>query len=243
MDFAIAFAVLFLMWVAFSAPLKGNFGEGTVAHHLKSLPSNKYVVFNDVMVKTGRGSTQIDHIVVSQYGIFVIETKNIQGNIIGKYKSENWVKSYHGRNYEFFNPIIQNQGHINALCHKLNLPASKFISIIVFSVRGRLLLPQMPVPVVYTTQVAGRIKCYRDVKLNVAQVNEIADRIKRLKTYKEVSNRQHIQDVKKSIAEKNRKIAFMICPRCGGRLVSRHSQYGEFLGCSNYPKCNYTKNK
>lgn len=31
------------------------------------------------------------------------------------------------------------------------------------------------------------------------------------------------------------------CPECGGRLVSRKSKYGPFLGCSNYPNCRYTK--
>lgn len=31
------------------------------------------------------------------------------------------------------------------------------------------------------------------------------------------------------------------CPRCGGKLYRREGKYGEFLGCSNYPKCNYTK--
>ena len=31
------------------------------------------------------------------------------------------------------------------------------------------------------------------------------------------------------------------CPECGGRLVSRKSKYGPFLGCSNYPNCRYIK--
>lgn len=32
-----------------------------------------------------------------------------------------------------------------------------------------------------------------------------------------------------------------ICPKCGGRLVKRKGRYGEFIGCSNYPKCHYKK--
>ena len=32
-----------------------------------------------------------------------------------------------------------------------------------------------------------------------------------------------------------------ICPKCGGRLVKRKGKYGEFIGCSNYPKCHYKK--
>ena len=80
--------VVFLIWMAFASPIRGDIGEGTVARRLKSLPSNKYAVFNDVMLKTGRGSVQIDHIVVSQYGIFVVETKNISGIITGTEHTE-----------------------------------------------------------------------------------------------------------------------------------------------------------
>ena len=32
-----------------------------------------------------------------------------------------------------------------------------------------------------------------------------------------------------------------ICPRCGGQLVIRHSENGCFKGCSNFPKCTFTK--
>ena len=32
-----------------------------------------------------------------------------------------------------------------------------------------------------------------------------------------------------------------ICPKCGGKLVKRKGKYGEFIGCSNYPKCHFIK--
>jgi len=33
-----------------------------------------------------------------------------------------------------------------------------------------------------------------------------------------------------------------VCPKCGGELKERMGKYGKFLGCSNYPKCQYTEN-
>ena len=33
-----------------------------------------------------------------------------------------------------------------------------------------------------------------------------------------------------------------ICPKCGGEMKKRSGRFGEFFGCSNYPKCRYTKN-
>ena len=34
-----------------------------------------------------------------------------------------------------------------------------------------------------------------------------------------------------------------ICPKCGGKLVGRNGKYSNFIGCSNYPKCKYTRKK
>ena len=58
---------------------KGAVGETVVATELGLLPRDKYRVLNDVTLPTPNGSSQIDHVVVSIYGIFVIETKNYKG--------------------------------------------------------------------------------------------------------------------------------------------------------------------
>jgi restriction system protein len=50
---------------------------------------------------------------------------------------------------------------------------------------------------------------------------------------------QYIKLAKKE-AEKI-KTTINICPRCGNKLVVRNGKYGQFLGCSNYPKCTYTE--
>lgn len=33
------------------------------------------------------------------------------------------------------------------------------------------------------------------------------------------------------------------CPKCGGMLKEKNGKFGAFIGCSNYPKCDFTKNK
>ena len=57
-------------------PSKGKVGEKVVASKLDHLPKDQYRVLNNVTIPTPKGSSQIDHLVVSIYGIFVIETKN-----------------------------------------------------------------------------------------------------------------------------------------------------------------------
>jgi hypothetical protein len=63
--------------------LKGASGEATVSVLLKRLPENEYKVLHNVMLRTDRGMSQVDHVVVSVYGIFVIEVKNYTGWITG----------------------------------------------------------------------------------------------------------------------------------------------------------------
>ncbi len=50
------------------------------------LPEDEYHLIKDVTLPTREGTTQIDHIVVSRYGVFVIETKNMKGWIFGSFK-------------------------------------------------------------------------------------------------------------------------------------------------------------
>ena len=33
----------------------------------------------------------------------------------------------------------------------------------------------------------------------------------------------------------------LVCPDCGGKLEKREGKYGAFLGCTNFPKCRYTR--
>lgn len=52
-----------------------------------------------------------------------------------------------------------------------------------------------------------------------------------------MSNKEHV----KNIEQTQKELKNNICPRCGGKLVLRAGSNGNFLGCSNYPKCKFTK--
>ncbi len=77
--------IILLRWLI---PSKGKVGEKVVAGKLDHLPEDQYRVLNNVTIPTPKGSSQIDHLVVSIYGIFVIETKNYNGWIYGGEHSE-----------------------------------------------------------------------------------------------------------------------------------------------------------
>jgi hypothetical protein len=115
----------------------GELGEYKINIQLDQLPKDcKYL--NDLLIpnsKSRTGYSQIDHLVISPYGLFVIETKNYSGEIKGKRDDKNWLVN---NRFTMFNPLRQNYGHVKAIesitqsYKKLN-----FISMISFTMRCR----------------------------------------------------------------------------------------------------------
>ena len=149
---------------------KGKLGEKSVAKKLKKLDKHKYKVINDVILKTSRGTSQIDHLVVSNYGIFVIETKNYQGWIVGSENTDNWQQIIYNKKNYFRNPIKQNYGHIKAIEENLKLNNKiKYISIIVF-MNGCDLKVNTTTPVLYEHDLLKQIYKYKKQLLSEEEV-------------------------------------------------------------------------
>lgn len=66
---------------------KGKYSEKLVNDKISKL-SDEYVILNDLLFESNGRSTQIDHVIVSTYGVFVIETKGYKGWILGGENSE-----------------------------------------------------------------------------------------------------------------------------------------------------------
>lgn len=120
----------------FSSPsFKGGLGEKMVIHAgLKKLDPGVYRHFNDLYLSRsdGKGSTQIDHVVVSPFGIFVIETKNYKGWIFGSEKQSQWTQQIFRKKHRFQNPLCQNHLHVRALVEFLGIPEDRFHSVVFF---------------------------------------------------------------------------------------------------------------
>ncbi|MBA6264293.1 nuclease-related domain-containing protein [Colwellia sp. Bg11-12] len=98
------------------------------------MPSNQYSIINDVTLPLDDGgTTQIDHIIVSPFGVFVIETKNMKGWIFGNEKQAKWTQTIYRTKHSFQNPLRQNYKHAQTLAQLLNLPAELFHSVIIFT--------------------------------------------------------------------------------------------------------------
>ena len=116
------------------ATIKGNSGEKYVAKELSRLNQKEYIVLNDLLLVDEEGyTTQIDHVVVSIFGIFVVETKNYKGLIYGSDKQKNWTQNIYGNKSYFYNPIRQNYRHVKVIEHTLGCNNKIIKPVIAFS--------------------------------------------------------------------------------------------------------------
>lgn len=235
----VALAVIFLFY---KKKIKGIIGEKTVSSILYFLDSTKYNVINNVVIKNDEVTSQIDHMVVSDFGIFVIETKNFKGWIVGGEKSEFWTQVIFKYKNRFYNPLLQNSGHIKALKECLiDYPHIKYYSIIVFSKNADIKVNTSQ-DVINSSQLLRTIKKYSDINLTETEKEKITKKIKSSNLIDSYDKRQHIKSIKKRINHREKSIAANKCPSCGCDLIKRKGKFGFFLGCTSYPKCRFIRN-
>ena len=258
------FALLLLVTVLRSRWFKGLFGEWLVNLIIKlNFKQPDYYLFKDVLLPIDKGTTQIDHVLVSRFGIFVIETKNMKGWIFGKENQAKWLQQVYKHKSYFQNPVHQNFKHKRALEAVLDVSPASVKSIVVF-VGDAKFKTQMPSNVVYSF---GLKKYIRSFSSQCFTGTEMTDLIEALSAEKLASNfksrRDHVKYVKslKPNYKKNDTIQKVnidrkdtptftgitrLCPKCGNDLVLRTAKRGnnkgnEFYGCSAFPKCRYIK--
>ena len=234
----IFFAILYLRFN------KGKIAEKMVYHKLMQLPE-EYHVIDDVLFMSNGRSTQIDHIVVSPYAVFVIETKGYKGWILGGENSEYWTQIIYKRKSTFYNPIHQNDGHIRFLKFLLkdlgNIP---FVPIVVFNNEADLKVNVNNHIVVNRYCLKDAILQYKETVINLELKTKIISRIEASsRTQEKRAIREHKYNARSKQYDIRNKIQHGVCPRCGGMFVERRGKYGCFYGCSNYPKCTFTLNK
>lgn len=118
------FQIVILILFIKSPYFKGKAGETivNVVNHVNFDKSDYNTNLKDITMKMNDGTTtQIDHIIVSKFGIFVIETKNMKGWIFGDKDQKTWTQSIYGKKNNFQNPLHQNYKHIKALEELLGL--------------------------------------------------------------------------------------------------------------------------
>lgn len=234
-----------------SADLIGSCGEAMTAKRLHRLPSEKYRVLNDLMVCDKHGiTTQIDHVVLSQYGIFVVETKCYKGWIFGDEKNRVWTQTLpcgrgwwaYSEKHKFQNPIRQNWRHIYVLAERLNLPKRYFHNVVVFCGDAEF-KTNIPENVIDVDFIDSYIKSFDIPLMSANMCVQLSQTILRLNA--SVSDEQrmrhahtlHLLHEPAPTVHENDKTPS--CPICGATMKLRHRHIDEapFYGCTRYPQC------
>ncbi len=203
------------------------------------LPSKAYEMFNDVTLPTAKSTTQIDHIVVSPFGIFVIETKNYSGWIFGSSNSKNWTQVLYKKKYQLFNPLWQNAHHVKAVKRFLSLPDRYIFSVVVFVGNAKIKTKRkLPGNVLYLRQLRSYIRSHREQLLSPREVKLASKKLgNHLAGISSTDRAEHLSVVD---SEPD-------CPECSAKMVMRKATRGKyagnkFWGCTNYPKCRGIRN-
>ena len=223
---------------------KGLLGEFLVKLIAKlRLPANMYHRIHNVTLPTPDGTTQIDHIFVSRFGVFVVETKYMKGWIFGGEKQAQWTQKIYKKSFKFQNPLRQNYKHLVALESILGLSFDVMHSVVVFAGDSTLKSP-MPANVTSGGSYITYIKSFTKPVLSETSIQNILSKIEteRLKPSWE-TDRQHLERLRtRSDLTSTRQ-----CPKCGEDMVLRTAKRGgakgsKFWGCSTYPKCKVVQN-
>ena len=176
---------------------KGVLGEYKVNSILSSrLNNHKYTILKDILLPSGEGTTQIDHVVISEYGIFVIETKNYNHWIFGSEKSPTWRQQRFKAKYNFQNPLHQNFKHLKTIQELTGVEINKIFNVVVFAGRCEF-KTEMPPSVVKLFKLIGLITSHTD---------KILDKVDAKIENSFLNKLMHIESIRINREDKNKRL-------------------------------------
>ncbi|MFC1495330.1 nuclease-related domain-containing protein [Thermodesulfobacteriota bacterium] len=191
------FPILVIILIIKTPWFKGLFGEFIVYFSAwLSLDKKKYHIIRNVTLPAYDETTQIDLIIISIYGVFVIEVKNMKGWIFGSQNQKTWTQKIFKHTNKFQNPLRQNYKHVKTLESLLGLKENQIHSVVVF-IGDSTFKTSMPENVTYGWGYIRHIKSKKQKVLSEPDVAEMINKIenKRLvRSFK--TNKEHIKNVR-----------------------------------------------
>lgn len=181
-----------------------NLGEELVARTLqRHFKGDDYHLLNHVTLKHRGGTTQVDHILVSRFGVFVIETKDYTGWIFANADQATWTQATYNDKYKFQNPIHQNFRHVQAVRALLDfVPADAIHSVVVF-VGDAEFKTDIPACVFTLPKLIEHLRGYKEVALTLNRVQFCVGRLEtaRLSISGE-TDLEHVQKLQRRYSQK-----------------------------------------
>ena len=161
--------------VSRSAERLGRQANRRVGQKLRqALDAGSYWVFSGLELPGQSGTIKVDHVVVSRFGVFIIETKNFPGWIYGDASQHVWTHRFWRSELPFANPLLENRDRAEALATLLGCDRKLIDTVVVFAGRGHF-GSVMPSNVVYADYLAPYIREYRVPVIEQSDVLVFAD--------------------------------------------------------------------
>lgn len=218
------------LYIIKRSEIRGFCFEQQIKFYMSFNNPNGYEIHNFIFEVDGQ-SVQIDHLIITSHGIFVIEAKNYSGIIYGNADATYWNQGFKNikGTYSFYSPLLQNKRHIERL-QKL-LPVNiKFESLVVFN--NSVDLDIFHKNVIKFKELKNYISLYKDVNLTDLEKKQLFNRLNEIRKKQRLTLKTHLDNIQPE---------YLRCPLCGKKLFIRKSNFGQFYGCSGYPDCNYTR--
>lgn len=144
-----------------------NTGEAAVRRLLSSVfNGSDFHLMNRVTLPFLDGTTEIDHILISRFGVFVLEVKHYTGWIFGNAQSRIWTQVVYYTKSRFQNPLHQNYKHVMAVRDRLDfLPPDVIRSVVVFTGDAHFKTSR-PEGVFHMDELIGYIRSFREERMS-----------------------------------------------------------------------------
>ena len=179
--------------------IKGKLGENYVNQRLQQNFAAPYVIIDNITLPDGQGSTtQIDHILLSPFAIFVIETKNYQGWIFASERQKQWTQTIYQRKHRFQNPLHQNYKHIKVLQNIFAdlIEADHFQGFVVFTGTAEF-KTKIPKHVFVDEDWIEFIQSFQSTRISDETMQKLEQRLATMSLEKSwQTNREHVKNLK-----------------------------------------------
>ena len=219
---------------------KGWSGEQSTALSMwLFLDDKNYKRFHDVILPSSNGTAQLDHILVSTYGVFIVETKNKTGWIFGSEEQATWTQIVFKEKYTFQNPLRQTYRQKKVLATFIGINESCIFPVVYFigDCEFKTHLPSN----VINSGLPSYLNNFKEKIIPDDEVHRIVKILEQHLLESKLTSSDHVHSLE------DRHNSKTTCPKCGGGLVMRTARKGSkegstFLGCMNYPQCRFTRN-
>ncbi|USG67340.1 NERD domain-containing protein [Brevibacillus ruminantium] len=219
---------------------KGELGEYKVTIQLDQMPK-EYRHLSDLLLpnpKAKSGYSQIDHILVTPYAIFIIETKNYSGEIKGGREDKHWTVN---KRFKMLNPFYQNYGHIESIRSIIQVEKEHFVSLVsftrrcTFSVDPELRKIGSNDLIVYdielTEFIQRKINRLRELnkehRFTAEQIESMYELLKRENITDSKARASHVEGLKSGgkLTDKNHAVTEHTCVDCGKTVTEKIAKF------------------